>query len=75
MDSFYTALVNLGATGMLAAVLLYLQQQGRKDSQSMTMAFRSEIKAERDQCHDDHQKLFDSGNRILQEISNLRKDR
>ena len=50
-----TALANAGGLGILAAVLFYLHVTSLK-------AFREELKAEREQCHVDHEKIFEAIN-------------
>ena len=62
MDPIVTALINLGATGMLAAVLFYLHTTALKAFQEernrILEAFRIELKSERDQCHEDHKEIL-----------------
>ena len=66
-----TALLNFGAMGVLAAVLLYLQQQARKDLLALADAFRAELKAERDMCHEEHELHSAEHERILLAIAGL----
>lgn len=51
--SIFNALINAGGMGILSAVLLVLHVMSLR-------TFREELAKEREQCHDDHEKLMES---------------
>lgn len=65
--TLFQALVNTGGTGILAAVLFVLHLLSLR-------AFREELAKEREQCHEDHEKILEAikGNHdLLQTLSTL----
>lgn len=76
MDTITAALINLGATGILAAVLFYLHTTALKVFQEersrFLAAFQEELKAERQQCHEDHEKVMECVQEVSTGVSKLR---
>lgn len=62
MEPITAAIINLGATGVLSAVLFYLHttstKASREDRERDVKAFKEEIKAERELCREDHEKIM-----------------
>lgn len=67
MDPVYTALANIGGVGILAACLLFLHREAlkgfREEMEKERCAHSEQIKLEREQCHEDHEKLMEAVNK------------
>ena len=72
MDPIFTALANIGGVGILAAALLLLHREAlkqfREEMQIERAAHDAHITAERDQCHEDHEKLMAAVNKNTDRI-------